>query len=311
MTRSDRLLVGIDLGGTKIAAGLIDNAGIIVHRVTTPTPQEGSDAVLAALASTVAELARRAPCPPDAVGIAAPGIVDPGSGEVRSATSTLPGWAGTPLRDEMRRLTGLPVAVDNDVRVMALGELVYGAGRGWPDALFVSVGTGLGGAVVSTGTVLAGPHHCAGSFAHLLVPETGPIPCGCGRADHVEAVVSGPAIAAAYAVATENRGAGPASLSGEEVARRAANGDETARRCIHNAGAVLGRVLAGLLAAVDASIVVIGGGVAGAGPLFLDPLRDALHAEALTPLQTVPVVPTALGGAGPLLGAAVLAGRLT
>lgn len=310
MSACSHLLVGIDLGGTKIAAGLVDDSGTVTHRMSLATPSGGRDAVIAALAATVAELARQDPRPLRAVGIGAPGVIDPDSGRVVSATDTLPGWAGTSLRDEMQRLTGLPVVVDNDVRVMALGEMAHGAGRGVSDALFVSVGTGVGGAIVSNGTLLIGPHHSAGSFAHLLVPEAGSLPCGCGRRDHVEAVVSGPAIAAAYASLSKGRSVGNPPLSAEEVARRAASGDATASKCFKHAGSVLGRVLAGLLAAIDTSVVVIGGGVAGAGPLFLDPLRGIVHAEALPPLRKVPIVASKLRGAGPLVGAAVLAGRL-
>ena len=303
-------LVGIDLGGTKIAAGLVDRTGTVMHRMSLPTPREGRDAVISALVETVVELAGRSPRPVAAVGIGAPGVVDREAGRVRSATATLPGWGDTLLRDEMQHRTGLPVAVDNDVRVMALGELLYGAGRGLTDILFVSVGTGLGGAIVSAGTVLTGPHHCAGSFAHLLVPEPGHIPCGCGRFDHVEAVVSGPAIVAAYAANAKEQGASRPASSGEEVVHRASAGDDLAKWCLEHAGSVLGRVLAGLLAAIDASVVVVGGGMAGAGPMLLDPLRSALRAEALEPLRTVPVMVAALGGDGPLIGAAALASEV-
>lgn len=311
MSVSGGPLVGIDLGGTKIAAGLVDRTGIVLHRMSLPTPREGRDAVISALVETVVELAGRSPRPVAAVGIGAPGVVDREAGRVRSATATLPGWGDTSLRDEMQRRTGLPVAVDNDVRVMALGELLYGAGRDCPDILFVSVGTGLGGALVSAGRVLTGPHHCAGSFAHLLVSERGHIPCGCGRFDHVEAVVSGPAIVAAYAAHAQKEGAcRPPASSGEEVVHRASAGDDVAKWCVEHAGSVLGRVLAGLLAAVDASVVVVGGGMAGAGPMFLGPLRSALHGEGLEPLQTVPVMAAALGGDGPLIGAAVRASEV-
>ncbi|MEV5829145.1 ROK family protein [Spirillospora sp. NPDC052242] len=335
----------LDIGGTKIAAALADAEGTVLHRGRVPTPEGGGQAVLAAAARLLDDLAENARdesrppgggLPHDAdrgaptagadrpsrgeprtetpddrpadrgtggtppgdgrttgvgpsggtgerlralgvrgLGVGAPGVVDPASGRVVSATDVLPGWSGTPVREALADLTGLPVAVANDVRAMGLGEARRGAGAGFHRVLHVSVGTGVGGALTTGGRLDHGAHGTAGELAHLLVPERGPVPCGCGRRDHLEAAVSGPAIAA--------------------------TGDPG------RAGTLLGRALAGVLAVLDPDAVVIGGGVAQLGAPFLDAVAAAFRAEALPPLRATPILPAALGTDAPLTGAALLA----
>ncbi|RSN51698.1 ROK family protein [Actinomadura sp. WAC 06369] len=285
----------LDIGGTKVAAALADAEGTVLHRGRVPTPEGGGQAVLAAAARLLdglAEDARDGSRPPGggtgdrlraagvrALGVGAPGVVDPATGRVVSATDVLPGWSGTPVRDALADLTGLPVAVANDVRAMGLGEARRGAGAGFHRVLHVSVGTGVGGALTTGGRLDGGAHGTAGELAHLLVPERGPVPCGCGRRDHLEAAVSGPAIAA--------------------------TGDPG------RAGALLGRALAGLLAVLDPDAVVVGGGVAQVGAPFLDAVTAAFRAEALPPLRATPILPAALGTDAPLTGAALLARAAT
>lgn len=295
-------LVGVDIGGTKIAAAALDASGVLSHRLIRPTPR-GSEAVLDVVADLVAELAGSVRV--GAVGVGAPGVIDARDGSVLSSTDVLPGWAGTAVRCELQRRTGLPVAVDNDVRVMARGELALGAGRGYHDVIFVSVGTGVGGALARDGRVVTGPHGTAGELAHLLIPGTGAIACGCGRRDHLEGAVSGPAITAAYAARS-----GTPAASLHEVAALMRLGDPIARNVVTEAGVLLGRVLAGLVAAVDVEVVVVGGGVAQIGSDFLGPLVESLRSEALPPLRHIAVQAAILGTDAPLIGAARLAASL-
>lgn len=310
-----RRFIGVDIGGTKIAAAIVVEPGVIERRVTRPTPRTGGDAVLRAVADLVAELAAGLAAGPgagpgsgpvDAVGVGAPGVIDARDGSVVSATDILPGWAGTAVRADLEKLTGLAVAVDNDVRAMARGELGAGAARGCGDAVFVSLGTGVGGALAREGRIVRGTHGTTGEFAHLLVPATGAIACGCGRRDHLEALVSGPAIAATYAERVEAPG-----ITLPEVVLRMRDGDDVAREVITAAATLLGRALAGLLAAVDAEVVVVGGGVSSIGAPLLDPLAAALHEEALPPLRGTPVRAAELGTDAPLIGAALLAAAIT
>ncbi|TDD63369.1 ROK family protein [Actinomadura darangshiensis] len=260
------------MGGTKIAAALVDRDGTIQRRGRVPTPAGGGEAVLSAAARLLEGFGDSAV---RALGVGAPGVVDPESGQVVAATDVLPGWAGTRVREVLAERTGLPVVVVNDVRAMAYGEAQAGAGAGHHRVLHVSVGTGVGGALTTDGRLEHGAHGTAGEIAHLLVSERGPVPCGCGRYDHLEAVVSGPAIEAA--------------------------GDAA------HAGRVLGRALAGLLAVLDPDAVVVGGGVAQIGAPFLDAVTAAFRADALPPLRATPIVPARLGTDAPLVGAAMLA----
>ncbi|MEU8340829.1 ROK family protein [Spirillospora sp. NPDC048832] len=269
---AEGVYAALDIGGTKIAAALVDAGGTVRSRGRVATPRTGGADVLAAAARLLEDLGD---APVRALGVGAPGVIDPETGSVASATEVLPGWAGTPVRDALADLTGLPVTVVNDVRAMAFGEAAAGAGAGFHRVLHVSVGTGVGGALTTGGRLEHGAHGTAGELAHLLVPERGPVPCGCGRRDHLEAVVSGPAIEAA--------------------------GDAP------HAGAVLGRALAGLLAVLDPDAVVVGGGVAQRGAPFLDAVAAAFRAEALPPLRETPIVPARLGTDAPLVGAALLA----
>ncbi len=268
--------VGVDIGGTKIAAGLVDANGRLLRAERVATPRGGGHAVLTEVAKLVARLRDRTDV--TAIGVGAPGVIDPLTGAVASATDVLPGWAGTPVRAELSARTGLPVEVDNDVRLMALSEVRAGAAMGFGTVLFASVGTGIGGSLTCGGQLRRGPHGTAGEIAHLLAGESGPIRCGCGARDHLEAVCSGTAIAAAHRA-----------------------------DALSHAATVLGRTLAGLVTALDVDAVVVGGGVAQAGPAFVDPLTAALHAAVLPPLRDLPVRTAALGTDAPLIGAALLA----
>jgi glucokinase len=308
--------IGVDIGGTKIAAGLMDGAGQLQHRSHAATPSGGGAAVLSVAIALIEELRSKVDDGDVvvAIGVGAPGVVDPVTGVVLSATQVLPGWAGTAVRADLESATGLPVAVDNDVRAMAFGEANAGAGKGLSRLLQVSVGTGIGGALTRDGRLERGNHGTTGEIAHLLVPAVGAITCGCGRSDHVEAIASGPAIAASYAarVATSSEGvAGIAAAPSEsialpEVVARAIAGDSDAQFVLQYAATMLGRALAGLVSALDVDAVIVGGGVLGIGAQFSTPLSDAFRAEVLPPLRDVPVLTAQLGVDAPLIGAAML-----
>jgi glucokinase len=283
--------IGVDIGGTKIAAGLLDDNAQLGETVTAPTPAAGAQAVLAQVAALIGELGGT----PTAIGVGAPGLIDR-DGVVQSATGILPNWQGARVRAELTRLTGLPVTVDNDVRALAFAEARHGAGAPHRRVLHVSIGTGVGGALTVDGELIRGSHHSAGEIAHLLVPVRGQIPCGCGHFDHLEAIAAGPAIAAAAGEVTV-----PA------VVARMRAGDNEARTAITRAATVLGRALAGFVTATDLDAVVVAGGVSRIGAEFLSPLAAALRAEIRPPGRAIPVLPAALGPAAPVIGAALLA----
>ena len=294
-------VIGVDVGGTKIAAGVVGTQGGVLARRRVATPRTGQDDVLAAIGALVRALASDVQCAVVALGVAVPGIVDPMRGVVLSATDTIPDWSGAPVRAALESMSGLPVAVDNDVRAMAYGELTHGAARRLRDVLFVSIGTGIGGAMTRGDQLVRGPYGTAGEIAHLLVPVAGVLPCGCGRYDHLEAVASGPAIAARYRAVVGDE----IDLRG--VATRMHLGDKAALAAVTAAATVLGRTLAGFVAAAGIGAVVVGGGVVEIGEPLLDPLRCAFRAEVLPTAAGAPVLAASLGGDGPLIGAALLA----
>ncbi|MFE9657343.1 ROK family protein [Micromonospora sp. NPDC006431] len=290
-------VVGVDIGGTKTAAALVGPDGKLLERREAPTPaRSGPEAVLDAAAGLTAGLLGAAG--PGPVGVGTAGTVDPATGRIRYATDSLPGWTGTPVADALAARLGREVRVTNDVNAAALGECWAGAGRDRAHVLLVAAGTGLGGAIVRNGRVEAGARGAAGEVAHLPAPGAERLRCGCGRYGHLEAIASGTGLAAAYAIETGDR------ISGRAVADRAAAGDAAARQVVDRAGAVLGAVLAGLVALLDPDAVLVAGGAAAA---LLPAASAAYAAELPAGWAGVPLLPAALGADAVVVGAARLA----
>lgn len=297
---NDSHLVGADVGGTKIAAGLVGLDGRLLGSSVRPTPvAEGPTAVIEAIAGAVEALTGGGPAL--GVGVGTGGVIDRDRGTVYSANELLPDWAGTEVAAELGQRLQLPVAVDNDVNAFALAEQFFGAGAGRSSALYASVGTGIGGALVLGGSLHRGAHHTAGEFGHLAVPDADDRPCNCGATGHLEAVGSGPAITARF---RQLGGAAVGDL--RDVARSAADGDALASRALREGAAALGRALAGLANAIDPELVVLGGGVAEIGDAYWSPLREAFAAEALPGPSGTAIVPADLGSRAAVVGAAAL-----
>jgi glucokinase len=300
----DNLVLGIDIGGTKTAVGVVDEHGRVLADAVAPTPaQSGADAVLANAMDLATAVRAAVDRPVLAAGVGAPGVVDARRGVVVSATDLLAGWTGTPVAAILTAELGVPVAVDNDVRAAGLGEARHGAGAQASSVLVVAVGTGIGGALVRDGVLVPGASGVAGHLGHLPVPDAGGDPCSCGRPDHLEAAAAGPALLRAA-----RRAGLPVADTTALVALAAT--DEPARAMLANAATVLGRALGGLVNLLDPDVVVVGGGVAGAGEAWWTPLRRAFHAELLAPAAPR-LVPAALGPKAGLIGAATLARTVT
>lgn len=287
--------IGLDIGGTKLLASLVTSDGTVVARRRAPTPAaEGPVAVLDAAAQLIAELQAPATL---AVGVGSAGTIDGAGGIVRYATDSLPGWAGTPIRDEIARRTKRRVVVENDVNAAAIGESWVGAGREHDRVLLIAAGTGLGGGLVDAGTICRSASGAGLDVAHLPVTEASDL-CGCGRTGHLEAVASGTAVARNYTRRTAQL------VAGADVARRAAGGDVDALAVIERAGITLGRALAGLVAVLYPDIVVLTGGAVE--PMIPHTLR-AFDSEVLPHYDSTPVVPGERGGDAVAVGAAKLA----
>ena len=302
-----RHVIGLDLGGTKTAGGIVDAGGSVVFSFTVPTPaQSGADEVLetaARLTRSLLDEAGRRGLAVEALGIGAAGVIDSGRGLVTSATDAILGWAGTDLTAELTARTGLPAAALNDVHAHALGESWLGAGAGVPSVLFIGMGTGVGGSYVLEGRPVEGATFTAGHVGHFASPfayDAGePLDCSCGGAGHVEAVASGPGIFALY-----TRLGGTSAVDTREVYRLAADGDPRAAEALHRGAAAAGSAIGGLANILDPAVVVLGGGLAFAGPLWWDVMEDTARRELLRPLAGLPIVSAQLGETAAIRGAA-------
>jgi glucokinase len=299
------LTLCLDIGGTKIAAGLADPGGALVHTAIHPTPVSASaEQVWAAVAATIAEALRAADGAVRAVGIAAAGPIDLHSGSV--SPINIPSWRGFPLRDRVATaVPGVPVQLGGDGVCMALGEHWLGAGRGARFLLGMVVSTGVGGGLVLDGAPYAGRTGNAGHVGHVVVEQDGE-PCTCGGHGCVETIASGPSM---VRWARANGWSAPPGAGAKELAEAAGSGDALALATFRRGAGALARTIASVAAVCDLNLVVIGGGVAESGPLLFEPLRAALADYArLDFLAGLRLVPAELGGEAGLVGAARLAG---
>jgi glucokinase len=291
MDRPVSLHLGLDLGGTNIKAAVVDSSLRVLATETWPTRAgDGEDAVL----ERVASLGRAVVAPfgePASAGLALPGHFDAATGAGSLLPNLLGDWAGRPIAGPVGSSLGVPVMLVNDVRALTLAELRLGAGRGAADLVCIALGTGVGGGVVIGGRLHLGLGH-AGEIGHTTVDPDGPL-CGCGNRGCLDRMASAQSIATA---------AGRADVA--EAASAARAGDRVAREAFARAGEYVGRVLAGAVVLLWPERVVVGGGVADAGELLLEPLRAELRRRACVAPE-IPVVPAELGPVAGAVGAAL------
>lgn len=298
-TADGRLAVGVDLGGTKIDARLLDTAGNVLAHARVATPHTGGEAVVDQIANAVATVAEGHDGEALAgIGIGAAGIIDPTNGDVVDATDAIPGWKGVRLATAVSERTGLPVRAVNDVHAHALGEFTAAGLPRDASLLLVAVGTGIGGAFVRDGEVMAGAHGAAGHFGHIASPHAVGLECSCGRRGHAEASGSGPAI-----LATFNRLGGTAADT-HAVARAAEQGDERALAAVALSARTVGSLVGSLVSSFDPTHVVVSGGVPGIDGWWAT-FESAARQETLPLLESFTVSPSA-GDAAACVGAASL-----
>jgi glucokinase len=294
------LTVGIDIGGTKVAAGVVDADGRVVDRTEIPTPTSDSAELLAAITDTARGFLSSHDA--TAVGIGVAGLVDR-EGEIVRSASHLP-LRDYPLREAVAAAVGVPVVVDNDANAGGWAEALFGAASGCSEALFVGVGTGIGGALVIGGQLRRGAYGTGGEIGHLIVERDGRA-CPCGSRGCWEQYASGRAFLRAA------RESGFDAAHGSEVTAAAGYGDPTAIGVFDEVGAWLGLGIAGLVAVLDPEVVVIGGGLSATGELLLAPTRRAFE-DYLTARGRHPEPRLVVADLGPdagLIGAAELARR--
>lgn len=290
-------VTGVDIGATSLDVVLADFTGNMLDRVSAPADvRDGPTIVLNTVKQAIGELLERADIPQDqlyCIGIGVPGPVEFASG-LLIAPPIMPGWEAFPTPDYLQQtFQNANVVVDNDVNIMALGELRAGDGPEDENFIFVKVGTGIGSGIVSQGQVYRGSSGCAGDIGHICADPRGPV-CHCGNIGCLEAMAAGPAIAR-LAVAAAESGQSPilaqmllaqdGHLTAELVGLAAAQGDRQSLQIIQNTGRMIGDVLAALVNFYNPNRIIIGGGVSNIGFQFLTAIRRAVLNRSL-PLST-------------------------
>jgi glucokinase len=297
----DDLTLALDIGGTKIAAGLVDDDGTLVHYAKLPTPDGDAEAVWAVVDTLVTEALAAAGGRVRGAGIASAGPIDLATGTV--SPINIVEWQQFPIVERVSQLTGTAVRLGSDGLCMAMGERWRGAARGAHFLLGMVVSTGVGGGLVLDGAPYDGRTGNAGHVGHVVVDPDG-ARCSCGGRGCVETVAAGPRMAQ---WARDNGWDAPAEADAKELADAAYAGHPVALRAFYRAGTAVATMIASVAAVCDLDLVVIGGGVAKAGKLLFDPLSHGLETYArLDFLRGLRVLPAELGGEAGLVGAAAL-----
>lgn len=312
------LTIGVDVGGTKVAAGVVDEQGRIIEKSKRPTPSNDPVKTADAISEAVTELT--ASYDVEAVGLGAAGFVD----ATRSVMLFAPNlaWRNEPLKDKVEERVGLPVVVENDANAMAWGEARFGAGRDASHVLCITLGTGIGGGIIVGGELYRGRWGIGGEWGHYRVVPDGHR-CGCGNRGCWEQYASGHALVreardlARVSPALAGRllelgGGEPDGITGPEVTQAALESDTAALECFRIIGTWLGQGIADLAAILDPGLFIVGGGLSEAGDLLLGPARETYH-KSLTGRGHREFAPVRLAELGPdagMVGAADLARRL-
>jgi glucokinase len=309
--------VGVDVGGTKIAAGLVDEQGKLVARDRTESP--ATDPV--AIVRTIGELVRSivGSNEVEAVGVCAAGFVDKERATVVFAPNLA--WRDEPLREHLQAELDLPVVVENDANAAAWGEFTFGAGEDVEDLLMLTIGTGVGGGVVIDGELVRGGFGMGGEVGHIQMVPNG-VKCGCGNLGCLESYGSGSAL---LRVTRERALEDPSAadrvlklaggevddIEGPMITEAAQGGDQFAIDRLAELGDWIGQGVATLTAVLDPNVVVIGGGVSEAGSLLLDPIRSSFesHVTVRSHRPLLELRLAQLGNAGGTIGVADLARR--
>ena len=312
---ADRPVLAIDFGGTQIRAALITpDLAVHARRAVATRDEEGVDAVVARICDVAAEVRSDAPAAglpaPIAVGISAPGPLDPWRGVVLEPPN-LAAWHDVPIGARVADALDLPVFVERDTNVAVQAEWRYGAARGARTVVYITVSTGIGGGAIVDGRPLVGQDGTAGEVGHVTVELDGPR-CGCGGAGHVEALASGTALAREARGLLE-RGEAPrlrelaasgAPVDAELLARAAADGDEACAATLERAWTAIGALCASLVNVLDPDVIVIGGSIAEHQPRILDVARTEIGSRSFSvPASRVRVEPSRLGDDVSLIGA--------
>ena len=280
------LAIGIDIGGTKILGALVDGSGKVLTEKRVPSPAQDPDQMVDDVVSLIQTLADEANEPVLAAGVAAAGFIDAEQSTILYAPNL--NWRNEPLRERLQERVSIPVFIENDANAAGWAEYKFGAGRGSKDMVMLTLGTGVGGAVVSDGKLRRGGFGIGGELGHVRVVQDGRL-CGCGRKGCVEQYASGTAVLrAAKKLSNSDGPAGQrlrqlreenGELNGHLVYQALLEGDHGALKIVSDAGGFLGQAMGTITAVLDPQVYVIGGGLSEAGELILEPIRQAFISE--------------------------------
>jgi len=315
-TSKDAIAVGVDLGGTTVKTGLVSMSGEIrYHNKFDSRGAEGPEQVIKQIADSVTDAIAHADGRRTiGIGIGAPGVVD-NNGFVKAPPNLLH-WDSIPLAAELRQqFHDVPISVENDANCAAIAESKFGAGKDYPDFLFIIWGTGIGGGIILDRKLYRGPSGAAGEVGHICIDHNGPL-CGCGARGCVEAFIGQKYLSERT---VERVKAQPSSLILKLVqgdyakiepiylSQAADAGDELARSILNEAGTFLGVAIGSVMNTLDLRVSIIGGGVSAAGDLVMDAVRDSVRMHVLKPLRDdIRVIQSKLGNNAGILGAAGL-----
>jgi len=313
-------VIGIDLGGTNIECGLVDREGEVVFRRTVRTDRQGGGqqvlSQIISMGKAAVHEGKRREHKILAAGVGTPGAVDRDTGCVLGGAENIPGWKGIPLVPALAEALELPVFASNDVTLYALAEAKFGAGRGKKHILCLAIGTGIGGGLVINGKLYRGARDGAGEIGHMTVKFDGG-KCACGSYGCLESYASATAIAKAAREAVKGNRTGainslsqgnPEEITAKVVFEAARRGDKTAQDIVKKAGRILGAGIANAINLLNPEIVILGGGVAGAGKMLLDSVEYGLQTYGLEINRAhVQIALAELGSEAGVIGAASLA----
>jgi glucokinase len=315
------LTMGVDVGGTKIAGGLVTSSGQLIKSVVVPTYADGGVKKSFSQLEHVIERLIRSAGGKDkirGIGLCSPGALDRRTGLVINAPN-LPGWEKLHLGKELERMFGLPARVENDANTAGLAEALYGAGVGYRDVFYVTVSTGIGTGIIIDGKIYHGSQGVAGEGGHVSIDYRSPYRCSCGTLGCIEVLASGPGMARRARVRLEQEHSAPsllrtltrgnlALITPEMIEKAAAEGDAIAQCVLDETGFYLGVWLGGMISLLDPSAIIIGGGVARIGKPLFDKMRDALVQYTLNPklAKKIPLLPAKLQEHVGVYGAASL-----
>jgi glucokinase len=309
---SQRLVVGLDLGGTKILSVLVDESLNVLAQDLRPTEaSDGPEAVIARMAASARSIAAGREL--SAVGISTPGPSDPSRGVVTTPPN-LPGWRDVPLARLIQEQLGVPAWIENDANAAAIAEHRLGAGREAQHVILVTTGTGIGGGLILDGRLYEGASGAAGEIGHMQLEPQGPL-CGCGRHGCLEALASGRALAERAKEIASREPRGILALLSEDgteidarlIEKAADLGDASAEAAIQAAGRYLGVGLCNLVNIFNPEVIVIGGSLRKLGVRYLGPAREAVKQAFPQSYADVRIVEAELGDEAPAIGAALIA----